>query len=107
MSYCTAGHANHQASDIDSTTAFSVSELCSLIDDLIECWKDIVGKLDLRNGFHALGRGTNGKAGNSLLGQGCIEDSFRAKLGLKIHRAPEDTTECYIFAKEHDLIRGR
>ena len=59
------GRADGQATDV-VLAAGPEPELGSLVHNLIKCREDVVRKLDLRNGAHALRRCPNGKPQDSL-----------------------------------------
>lgn len=73
--------------------------------DLIEGWKDIVGKLDFSDWPQALGGSSYGEAYKTLLAEWCVEHAFCAKVGGEVHCATEDATELDVFAKnQHPLV---
>lgn len=96
----TTGHSDHQAPDIGPSSTAAVPELGRFIYDLIKCRKDVIGKLDLCDGLHALCRSPNGKPYNPLLCQRGVEYTFGPKLRLQVHGATKHAPKCYIFAKE-------
>lgn len=92
-------HTNHETSAIHTCASSSESHLRCLIDELVERWVDVVGKLNFRNRLHALRRSTNREAHNCLFTQRCIEHSFGPEVCGEIHAAAEYTAKGDIFAE--------
>ena len=83
----TCGHSDHHAATtlrlgIDTST---VADLGRFVYNLVKSWVDVVGELDFGNGLHPLHCSANGKASNTLLGQGSVEDAILAKLSGQVH----------------------
>jgi len=98
-------HPDHQAPDIMPRAAGPIPQLGRLVDQLIEGRVDVVGKLDLGNGLHALGRAADGEADDALLRQRRVEDALRPELRGQVHGSPEDAAERDVFAEEkHALV---
>ena len=85
--------------------SFAVAELGGSVDDLIKGREDIIGKLGLDGGLHALSRSSDRDADNALLCQGCVEHPLFAKFLLQARGAPEHATETDIFAEAEDAVR--
>ena len=99
MSDAAAWHADDQTSNIPTCCSLSESPFGGFIDQLVECWVDVIGELNLRNGAHSLGGAPYCESDNSLLGKWCIEHPFRAKVPCEIQTTAENTAKCDILAE--------
>jgi hypothetical protein len=82
MPYTSAGHSYHHSAEISACLTLTIPELGGFIDDLIEGRKDVIGELDLNHGFRTFCSHPDGGSNDTLLGDGRIEDSVRAKFQL-------------------------
>ena len=108
MANSSAWHPNRQSANMASLPAISISEFRSFIDQLVKCGIHVICKLYFCHGFHSFGCSANRKSSDSLLTQGCIEDSFSSVVFCEIHTATEDTAERNVFTKDQNrLIRSQ
>eukprot|EP00192_Tetraselmis_astigmatica_P016920 CAMPEP_0117656430 /NCGR_PEP_ID=MMETSP0804-20121206/4800_1 /TAXON_ID=1074897 /ORGANISM="Tetraselmis astigmatica, Strain CCMP880" /LENGTH=100 /DNA_ID=CAMNT_0005462831 /DNA_START=676 /DNA_END=978 /DNA_ORIENTATION=+ len=94
----TARHPDSQASSIVHAPA-SVTHFCCFVYQLIESWKHVVSKLNLRNGFESHRSGAHTKAHNSLLAERCVEHSVITKPLPQANCAPEYPAKADILSK--------
>jgi len=80
MADASARHPHHQASSMISCRSLTVPELGRLVDQLIESWIYVIGKLYLRDRLHALRSSADCKSDDALLTQRRVEHAFRAKI---------------------------
>lgn len=99
-------HADDETAGMHVGCSSPVSHLCCLVDKLVKGRVDVIGKLDLGNGLHALESSSNGKAHDSLFRQRSIEDSVGAKVVGEAHGAAEDAPKRNILAKEQHAVVG-
>jgi hypothetical protein len=106
MANATARHSDDHAATALCLCVNSgaVSDFCSLVNDLIESWVDVIRELNLGDWTHALHCSANCEASDTLFGQGSIEDTVLTKLIGQIHRAAEHATESDILAEQHDTL---
>jgi hypothetical protein len=106
MANATTGHPDHHAATALCLCVNSgaVSDLCSLVDDLVESWVDVIGELDLGNRTHAFHCSSDCEASNALFGQRSIKDTVLAEFIGQVHGAAEDATESDVFAEQHDTL---
>src|SRR5699024_3989531 len=86
------GGTDGQPADIEQVSG-AVTEVGTLVDDLVESRKNIIGELDLGHGHRALGRQTIGKANNALLHQGRVEAALASILLLQVAGGTENPTK--------------
>ncbi len=106
MSHTPTRHPHHQPPSMMPRAPRPIPKFRRLIHQLVERRIHIIGKLDLRDGLHALGRTPDGESHNPLLGQGGVEDSLRPELRGEVHGAAEDAAEGNIFAEEQHALVG-
>lgn len=71
---------------------------------LVKGREDVVGELNLGNGFHAFCCCTDCEADEALLTEWCVEDTFGTKVGREVHGASKDSAKLYVLAKDHDAL---
>src|SRR5690554_5116963 len=86
------GGTNGQPADIEQVSG-AVTELGTLVDDLVESRKNIISELDLGHGHRALGRQAIGKADDALLHQGRVETALASVLLLQMAGSTENPTK--------------
>lgn len=72
-------------------------DLCD--SDLVECWEDVIPKLDLRDGSVTHRRETDAEPCNSLFGERCVEDSVPPELFCETHGASENSAKSDVFTE--------
>ena len=72
--------------------------------DLVECGKDVVGKLDFGYGSHSLSGCSYGEAYQSLLAQWCIEDALCTEVCCEVHSASKHSSKLNVLTKHKDPL---
>jgi len=99
-------HPHHQPAGMHPRLPSPKSHLRRLVHELVKRRIHVVGKLNLRNGPHALERGANRKTNYPLLRQRRVEHPLRAKVRRETHTAAEDAAKGDIFAEEEHALVG-
>jgi hypothetical protein len=86
------------------TTA--ITELGHFIHDLIECGKDVIGKLYLGDGRPAHGCISHGHARDAILAQWGIKYTMRAEFVEQVLRTAKDASESDILAEDYRGVVG-
>ena len=95
---CTPSCSESQTTTIELASR-SESILSSLIDNLIECWENIISELYLSNGSMTYNCQTNGKTSNTLFWKGCIENPVDSILLKQTTSTTENTSKLHILPK--------
>lgn len=98
-------HSHNQAAAIEGcVSASSEAHLGSLIDQLVERRVNVVGKLDLGDGSHALESDADCKAHDALLRKRSVEYPFGAEIRSEVHAAAEHSSESHVFAEQKNSV---